>query len=89
MVINKQKWLNMFELPEIKAEEDNELRLRTLYGNIYHVGGETIRDVKYHSTHQRLDKSLSFVSTNNTSFKRDEVGGWIRNMFREPSEYEV
>lgn len=68
---------------------------RTLYGNIYGIGGTEISDVKIHREKTRdwadtpdLDKlELPYLSTNDSSF--DEVyRSVLKDMFVDPSRFE-
>lgn len=64
------------------------LQYRTLYGNQWGVGGEMYPNVKV-SDPRRLGRSgLGFISTNSKSFG-GRVGRMLREMFPDPSPYEV
>lgn len=68
---------------------------RTLYGNIYNVGGIKISDVKIHSKNTRdwadtpdLDSlELPYLSTNDASFE-DVYRNILKDMFPDPCRFE-
>lgn len=63
------------------------LHKRTLYGNLHHIGGQQVVDVKVNA----LDEGLPdgpFVSTSDASFEAGQVGDTIRALFPEPCRYE-
>jgi hypothetical protein len=62
------------------------LQARTLYGNLFGIGGEQMDDVKVHGSHRPAESP--FLSTNEGSFGL-AVGKHIRARFPEPSRYEV
>ena len=69
---------------------------RSAYGNIMNVGGELTRDVKSYQKGSYLSSnsydfengSLPFVSTEDGSF-RDVYNALLKDMFPNPSKYEV
>lgn len=62
---------------------------RSLYGNIYEIGGEDTSDVKIYSRTDFPKKGIkTFVSTTDDSFANGTVGIYIRKNFSEPSKYE-
>jgi hypothetical protein len=69
--------------------EVRALHKRTLYGNLTHMGGRTIPDVKVHGKNDPFDREATFLSTNDGSFKRGAVGAWIRSRFPDPCRYEA
>lgn len=62
---------------------------RTLYGNLYGLGGQLMDDVKVHDPKAEPDVSSPFLSTNDTSFLRSKTGDFIRERFSEPSPWEA
>lgn len=65
------------------------LQPRTLYGNLYSIGGEYwSQDVKI-SGIQSLPPDAVYASTTDESFRHKDVGRRIRSMFPEPSSYEA
>lgn len=75
MVFNKQKLADLIEdiLPNIM--HSSPILIRSLYGNIYKIGGEQMEDVKTRADHT----GLTFVSTNELSFE-GRVGDYVRSM---------
>ncbi|MFP3914940.1 MAG: hypothetical protein ACLFWM_08690 [Actinomycetota bacterium] len=69
------------------------LHKRTLYGNLYRIGGEMLGtdrrpDVKVLTSDHTWDAGQLFVSTSNQSFNSGRVGRRLRKRFSEPSPYE-
>ncbi len=62
------------------------LHNRTLYGNLFGIGGEYADDVKVYNSEQV--PSTGMLSTTDESFRKGKVGARIRNTFAEPSMYE-
>jgi hypothetical protein len=87
MMFNKQKLADI--LPHPIAS------IRTLYGNIYRVGGRKMSDVKVHpKNHQYAPESFDymhedsiFLSTADSTFDRVKKN-LLGSMFLEPSKYE-
>jgi hypothetical protein len=69
------------------------LHKRTLYGNVTHLAGRTVVDVKVKNSKDGFstvfDPRAPFVSTNDHSFRHGAVGAFIRERFSEPSPYEL
>lgn len=95
MVINKQK------VRSLRKHVDGSLyQFRTFYGNYFHVGGETVRDVKifiesrhndslYSSDPSQYLAGQTLLSATGGSFKRGIAGDFIRNSFPDKSIYEI
>src|SRR5690606_39325478 len=64
------------------------LHKRPLYGNLYRVGGELVKDVKVLTSTHTWGERQRFVSTSNQSWKSGSVGKRIRRLFAEPSRSE-
>jgi hypothetical protein len=64
------------------------LHKRTLYGNLHHIGGEQIADVKVKGADNR-GPSGPWLSTTDASFEQGAVGERIRAAFPEPCRYEA
>lgn len=76
----------------LKVHDDSKqgnLHKRTLYGNIFDLGGETVPDNKIVNKLTPWDPDCTFISTSDTSFKDHPVGAWIRARFPEASPYEI
>ena len=63
-------------------------QMRSIYGNI--AGCKVIdrRDVKVNSLND-IPHGMDFVSTNDKTFAQGNVGQYIRDLFKEPSRFEV
>lgn len=60
---------------------------RTLYGNLFNIGGTQVEDCKISSN--RMDwLDWPFVSTSDRAFTGGKIGATLRRMFPEPSIYE-
>lgn len=63
-------------------------QMRTAYGNLAAIGGETVSDVKVADLHAGISTHVPFVSTSDRSFKVGRIGYEIRRRFTESTEYE-
>lgn len=72
-VINKYPKLHMF---------------RSVYGNVYNVGGEQHADVKIVKKDIKPDDDCDFLSTGDTPMSETEVGRFIMAKFPNPCKYE-
>lgn len=86
MIMNKQKRLELHDMFVNQIEHGEILLMRTLYGNLYDVGGTHMHDVKF--LDGNFDHDLPFLSTNDPGFKYEAIGDFIRDTFSEKSEYE-
>lgn len=76
----------------LKVYEDSKrpnLHKRTLYGNIFDYGGETVTDNKITSKTAQWDIDATFISTSDLSFRDHPIGAWIRAQYPDKSPYEV
>ena len=83
-IFNKTKLLAMLErFPEQHCT-------RTLYGNIYEVGGKQARDVKIFDIHPSFDyKNSRFLSTEDSIVSiNNDIWRFIRSKFPKKSEFE-
>lgn len=64
------------------------LHRRTLYGNLYRIGGEQMVDVTVGNRRDVWPDDAVWVSTNDRAFKEGRVGAAIRALFPDPSPYE-
>lgn len=60
---------------------------RTVYGNLFDVGGKPVEDVKIYQGDD-FDGRSTFLSTDDESFEQSEVGRYIRHSLNEPCHYE-
>lgn len=63
-------------------------QMRSIYGNIAGCKVEDRRDVKVNSLNY-IPYGMDFVSTNDKTFTYGNIGKHIRNLFKEPSRFEV
>lgn len=89
MVMNKKKRLKISELQCEMLKHGNVILARTLYGNIFHVGGTEIEDVKVSSWRKDIPDDPTFLSTNNHSFESGDVGKYVRERFPDKCIYEL
>lgn len=73
IVYNKQKLKDMYDTIIPIISHRGPLLTRSLYGNIYKIGGEHMGDVKNADDYQ----DMTFLSTNDKTF-RSEIGDYIR-----------
>lgn len=80
-VINKTKWRN------VAQHITPSLNKLSMYGNLNHIGGSYIQDVKVR-TRDWMPQG-NFVSTHDTTFNVNRAGRKIAELFYEKSEYEL
>lgn len=85
MVFNKHKFLQMFDIEGV-ADID-VLHARSLYGNLYGVGGAYMYDVKYQGGDFEPKKYEKFLSCSNAGFSK--IKNFLDGKFKNKSEYEV
>lgn len=79
--------LNRRNLYRILIKYPNSCARRSLYGNIYDIKTQEIKDCKiYHIGKKPAD--TTFLSTTDLSFQYGKVGEYIRKQFNEKSIYE-
>jgi hypothetical protein len=64
------------------------LHRRTLYGNLYQIGGTQVKDVSIGNRRDIWPEGAEWVSTNDRSFKDGAVGKALRELFADSSPYE-
>ena len=64
---------------------------RTMYGNIYNIGGERVNDIKIFDSKPTFDyKSSQFLSTDDPVINiNNDIWRWIRNQFPKKCKYEL
>lgn len=86
MYMNKQRYLEAFQIME-----KNELpagHIRTLYGNIFEVGGTEIKDVKINHSEDPIPEG-PFISSIDKAFRPNTgLREHIESLFPGPSPYE-
>lgn len=85
MVMNKNKFLDMFSLPHVESIQ--VLHKRSLYGNLYCKGYKEINDVKVLYEYFQPLGSDKFLSTEDSSWRR--VKPYINSLFPEKSDFEI
>lgn len=80
MVMNRNKLAKVLRFPAL---------WRSLYGNMYNVGGTEHKDVKVFSgtTLEEMTSDLPFLSSNDETF--NDIIGLLQEMFPNPSKYEL
>ena len=63
-------------------------QMRSIYGNITRCEVKDRRDVKVNSLNY-IPYGIDFVSTNDKTFTYGNAGQYIRDLFKEPSRFEV
>lgn len=71
---------------DIVHSKRTPLHNRTLYGNLFGIGGELANDVKVYDLESAPATSL--LSTTDDSFRAGKIGSRIREQFPEPCNYE-
>ena len=83
-IFNKKKMLKLIiEHPDWRAT-------RTMYGNVYDIGGKKSSDVKVFSSKTELDyKNLRFLSTDDSVVNiNNDIWRYIKSQFKQKCEYE-
>jgi len=88
MVMNKYNVVDMLDQYYFDAPEVSILHKRSLYGNMFNYGGETIKDVKVYKVDGSFDEDSTFLSTQDNIWDDSEIGRFIRTKFTEKSQYE-
>ncbi len=81
MLFNRKKLLDMYKAGIRGAG-------RSLYGNLYKIGGVERQDVKIFSKDKKPASNADFLSTTDVSFSSGKVGEVIRSTFTEKSRFE-
>lgn len=82
MAVNKAKFAAILD----KTMGHERVLLRSIYGNVYNVGGKEIPDCKVYGTHTPLENCRNYMSSVETAFAAVEP--ILRWTFPEPSEFE-
>lgn len=81
MLINRKKMLDVLE------RFPNEPMFRSLYGNIFKIGGKNMPDVKFYQRRQPWPIG-EYVSTADESWNGEKIGFVIREQFNKSSRFE-
>lgn len=84
LVVDKATMLRALKL----AEGHEAFHSRSAYGALAGLQGDYLVDPKVHGTSERLDGSLTFVSTSDPAWQVGRSGILIRSKFRQRSRYE-
>lgn len=88
MLMNRTKLLEAWRQHLKLNPNSPPTQLRSLYGNLYNVGGEEIPDVKVYGFEEMPNGSETYISTNDDSFAQGKIGEYLRAYFMEPCKYE-
>jgi hypothetical protein len=88
MVMDKTKRLLIGEIRQFHMQNRRLLLSRSLYGNLFKIGGKQHKDVKYIGMDGNFQK-YPIISTLDTSFESGEIGKYIRSKLTEKSPYEI
>jgi hypothetical protein len=86
MVVERRPMLDVLRLAADRGRGIVAIHKRTLYGNVYRIGGEQVDDVKVLG-YGHSPPPGAFVSTSATSFG-GKCGRWLRKLFPTPCQYE-
>lgn len=75
-----------FNKAQLAQVLDLSLAPRSMYGNIFDIGGIEIQDVKVYKNTESIDIDADFISTEDNSFNL--VKDYLDSMFFEPSKFE-
>lgn len=90
MTINKHALLDLLPILETMKLSDAAIQFRSFYGNMHHVGGAEIEDVKQASMHTfKYHVDFPIVSTTNESFAHGRAGEEIKEAFPRKCKYEL
>lgn len=80
ILLNRKKLARLFEITDFEG-------FRSLYANMYKIGGETMGDVKITNLNKTYEDG-PYVSTDDKSFNNGKVGIQIREKFKNKCKYE-
>lgn len=90
MVMNRGGLLAMVPIIQTMRLESAPLQIRSFYGNMQHILGEEIKDVKIkHRDRFSYQEFFPVISTTPDSFNHGLVGEEIRERFKNKCQYEV
>lgn len=84
-IFNKKKLLGMLEeFPDAHC-------CRTMYGNLYNIGGRQSSDVKIFSSKTELDyRNSRFISTDDPVVNvNNDIWRWLKSQFKQKCKYEI
>lgn len=80
---------NRHRLGSVLARHPQVELCRSLYCNVYKVGGRKRRDVKIEDLTHKIPDENVFCSTSDASFRSGKIGIQVREMFPQKCEYEA
>lgn len=85
MLINKEKGIHILKT------FNNTVAFRSAYGNYYNLAKSIYPDVKVMTVDTEYDPDLHnvYLSTSDVTWRRGEIGKYIRSKFPEPSRFEI
>lgn len=90
MVMNKRLFLGMLQVREALMPDVEAFQKRSLYGNLYQLGGERMDDVKVLGNGRKFAlENWTFASTHEGSFRSGFIGQHIRQAFPRRCQFEV
>lgn len=89
MVMNKERRKLLQAIVALANPMHLDTQMRTLYGNFWRVGGVQMDDVKVNGVGDKFNTKSTFLSTSDQSFRRGEIGKFIRERFNTKCKYEV
>jgi hypothetical protein len=88
MVYEKQKRIDLLKIQEPYMRRGEAIHTRTLYGNIYEVGGERMLDCKIVRKQDKWHPSWTFLSTEERTFNTLAAGRYVQQQFNTKCKYE-
>lgn len=90
MVMSRHGLLDLIPVIKTMRLQDAPIQLRSFYGNMHHVGGEQMEDVKIkHNDRFSYQPYFPVISTTERSFNNGLAGEEIRERFKNKCHYEV
>lgn len=88
MVMEKTKRRITTYAIEALGKREHNVQMRTLYGNLWRIGGEEMADVKSSNRNSVIAKNDTFLSSNDQAFNEGSIGQLLREQFSEKCNYE-
>lgn len=86
MTMNKHKFIEAYE--SMNSGDKKPQQIRSVYGNIFNIGGERLSDVKVVKPERYWDENQLFISSGDSTFGQLEAFRFVRELFQKPSDYE-
>lgn len=88
MVMRKSQYRAMIAALDSLGYELKDVQARTMYGNMYRVGGQAIEDVKSSNRGSDIASNDTFLSSNDQAFYEGKIGQLLRDSFKNKCKYE-